>query len=194
MQPYPFYAQSLQCKPFTQSSPGNRQSHTEAPPRSPTGQWFLYDLTAPTAFHLDTGVCEPMWKVPANWRYGAKTKSLFCPKGLTLKSLHLLGRKKSVAHFKLSADIFMRKTNHLRLANLQWPRETNRPLSSPGLRNWTGHCLPLSPLYPEGAYNILLFIYLFGVTWRVSAVCWCHVVLLSVRAKQLLCLSCMEGC
>lgn len=39
----------------------------------------------------------------------------------------------------------------------------------------------LSPLNPKSAYNILLLIYLFGVTWRVSVVSWCHVVLLSVR-------------
>lgn len=87
---------------------GYRQVRTEAPPWRIVYCWFLHGLTA-TAFHLDAGLCESMRKVPANCRYGARTNSLFCPKGSALKSLHPLGHKKSVAHFRLSADIFMRK-------------------------------------------------------------------------------------
>jgi hypothetical protein len=160
---------------------GNRQAGTEAPPRKRISCWFLHCLTA-TAFHLDTGLCKPTWKVPRNCRDGARTNSHFCPKGSTLKSLHPLGRKKRVAYFKPSADIFMRKQiiSCLQIFNdLQGQTDLSPQVPAHKL-DWP-HCLSLSPRYPKSAYNILLFIYLFRVTWRVSVVSWCHVVLLSVR-------------
>lgn len=65
--------------------------------------------------------------MPANCRYGARTKGSFCPKGSALKSLLFLGHKESKSYSLQMLSGHFHEKNHLLLANLQCPRETNRP-------------------------------------------------------------------
>lgn len=99
---------------------GNRQRGSQAPyPSEATrvgGDSSGFSQTNTSAscfFHLKIYVsplCTQIWRIPANWKHGARTKSLFCLEGNKIKKgFFFQAIRKELLTLSAQADIFMRK-------------------------------------------------------------------------------------
>ena len=151
---------------------GGREAKKPIPPGPWRQLWLKPNKCVSIALlHLKIYISplgKPIWRIPAIWKHGTGSKSLFCPEGPHNKKRFLcLGHKKRIPS-RAQADIFMRKQIGTvaftacsfcltRRENAATSGQTAPPPPQPQLLART--CLFLFPIYPSGASNILLFIW-----------------------------------